>query len=321
MRRSTKRASGPPRAGSTTTRLGGAPWPPGLDLLSVSASLEPPPISFCVPNPDITGARMTETDRKWSASPRSPDPVDATAGPLKDRDMVTASSTRASLGAIDSMEFRRALGHFATGVTVVTYVPDEVDEFRGTTVNSFTSVSLQPPLVLVSLGRQTRAAAALRPGSRYAVNVLHHGQRDLALHFAGRCRARGSTGRCGQACRTWPAAPRTSGAWRGTCTRQATTCSSSAWSRSSRRTGTRRCSSTAAPSSNCRPGRRPARRRQRARLLRRLPRALVGGRLRAPFLKAVAGPRPRMIFTSARPCPGSPAGSFSPRSVAAEGFL
>jgi flavin reductase (DIM6/NTAB) family NADH-FMN oxidoreductase RutF len=87
---------------------------------------------------------------------------------------------------MDTMEFRRALGHFATGVTVVTYAPQDADEFRGTTVNSFTSVSLDPPLVLVSLGRQTRAAAALRPGAAYAVNVLHHGQRDLAMRFAGR---------------------------------------------------------------------------------------------------------------------------------------
>ncbi len=87
--------------------------------------------------------------------------------------------------AIDAMEFRRALGHFATGVTVVTYQPDGVDEFRGTTVNSFTSVSLDPPLILVSLGRQTRSAAALRPGKPFAVNVLHHGQRELAMHFAG----------------------------------------------------------------------------------------------------------------------------------------
>jgi flavin reductase (DIM6/NTAB) family NADH-FMN oxidoreductase RutF len=100
--------------------------------------------------------------------------------------MVRASPQGASQSAIDSMEFRRALGHFATGVTVVTYVPDGIEEFRGTTVNSFTSVSLDPPLVLVSLGRQTRAAAALRPGSAFAVNVLHHGQRDLAMHFAGR---------------------------------------------------------------------------------------------------------------------------------------
>ncbi len=88
--------------------------------------------------------------------------------------------------AIDSAEFRRALGHFATGVTVVTYQPEDIDEFRGTTVNSFTSVSLNPPLVLVSLGKQTRASAALRVGSQFAVNVLHHGQRDLAMYFAGR---------------------------------------------------------------------------------------------------------------------------------------
>jgi flavin reductase (DIM6/NTAB) family NADH-FMN oxidoreductase RutF len=100
--------------------------------------------------------------------------------------MAIPSSRGTSTGAIDALEFRRALGHFATGVTVVSYLPDGIDEFRGTTVNSFTSVSLQPPLVLVSLGRQTRAAAALRPGSEYAVNVLHHEQRDLAMYFAGR---------------------------------------------------------------------------------------------------------------------------------------
>ena len=100
--------------------------------------------------------------------------------------MVITSHHGAGSTAIDTLEFRRALGHFATGVTVVTYAPEDGGEFRGTTVNSFTSVSLDPPLVLVSLGRQTRCAAALRPGSTYAVNVLHHGQRDLAMHFAGR---------------------------------------------------------------------------------------------------------------------------------------
>jgi flavin reductase (DIM6/NTAB) family NADH-FMN oxidoreductase RutF len=51
------------------------------------------------------------------------------------------------------------------------------------------AVSLEPPLVLVSLGRATRAAAAVRPGAAYAVNVLHHGQRGLALRFAGRPRS------------------------------------------------------------------------------------------------------------------------------------
>jgi flavin reductase (DIM6/NTAB) family NADH-FMN oxidoreductase RutF len=104
-------------------------------------------------------------------------------------DMIITSHRGAGFSAVDSLEFRRALGHFATGVTVVTYAPEDADEFRGTTVNSFTSVSLEPPLVLVSLGRATRAAAALRPGSAYAVNVLHHGQRDLALWFASRPRS------------------------------------------------------------------------------------------------------------------------------------
>jgi flavin reductase (DIM6/NTAB) family NADH-FMN oxidoreductase RutF len=100
--------------------------------------------------------------------------------------MIITSHRGAGFSAVDSKELRRALGHFATGVTVVTYAPEDADEFRGTTVNSFTSVSLEPPLVLVSLGRATRAAAALRPGSAYAVNVLHHGQRDLAMWFADR---------------------------------------------------------------------------------------------------------------------------------------
>ena len=100
--------------------------------------------------------------------------------------MVSTSPQGTGPSAIDMLEFRRALGHFATGVTVVTYKPEGIDEFRGTTVNSFTSVSLDPPLILVSLGRQTRAAAALRVGSLFAVNVLHHGQREVAVHFAGR---------------------------------------------------------------------------------------------------------------------------------------
>src|ERR1700761_4664429 len=100
--------------------------------------------------------------------------------------MVVTSPQGTGPSAIDMIEFRRALGHFATGVTVVTYQPEAIDEFRGTTVNSFTSVSLNPPLILVSLGRQTRSAAALRAGSPFAVNVLHHGQRDVAMHFAGR---------------------------------------------------------------------------------------------------------------------------------------
>jgi len=86
----------------------------------------------------------------------------------------------------DPVEFRRTLGHFATGVTVVTY--DYEGEACGATVNSFTSVSLEPPLILVSLANGSRAASRIldRP---FAVNILHRDQEDLAMQFAGRPQA------------------------------------------------------------------------------------------------------------------------------------
>lgn len=79
-------------------------------------------------------------------------------------------------------ELRDCLGHFATGVTVVTC---EINgEKHGATVNSFTAVSLAPPLVLVSLDRRSKACQRLdnRP---FVVNVLKENQSDVALHFAG----------------------------------------------------------------------------------------------------------------------------------------
>ncbi|MGP3923752.1 flavin reductase family protein [Streptomyces sp. 8N616] len=82
----------------------------------------------------------------------------------------------------DSRRLRDCLGRFATGVTVVTC---EVDgEPHGATVNSFTAVSLDPALVLVSLDRRAKACRYLR-GRPFAVNVLRASQDELALHFAG----------------------------------------------------------------------------------------------------------------------------------------
>jgi flavin reductase (DIM6/NTAB) family NADH-FMN oxidoreductase RutF len=80
-------------------------------------------------------------------------------------------------------ELRSCLSHFATGVTIVTY---EVDgQIFGATVNSFTSVSISPPLVLVCLHENARAATLLRNRS-FTVNVLAATQKDHALHFSGR---------------------------------------------------------------------------------------------------------------------------------------
>ena len=87
----------------------------------------------------------------------------------------------------DPRQLRNTLGNFATGVVVLTYQAGE--DFYGVTVNSFTSVSLDPPLVLVSMQRTSRALAYLleRP---FAVNVLGDNQLDTALHFAGKPQSR-----------------------------------------------------------------------------------------------------------------------------------
>ncbi|WP_336857252.1 flavin reductase family protein [Sinomonas albida] len=82
-----------------------------------------------------------------------------------------------------ALHFRGSLGRFATGVAIVTF--DGVSKRHGITVNSFTSVSLEPPLVLVSIARNTRAHDELA-GRPFTVNILGAEQQALAMHFAGR---------------------------------------------------------------------------------------------------------------------------------------
>lgn len=81
-------------------------------------------------------------------------------------------------------EFRRTLGMFATGVTIITTRLGE--QVHGMTVNAFMSVSLQPPLVLISVDRRARMHALLNEGARYGISVLAGGQERLSDHFAGR---------------------------------------------------------------------------------------------------------------------------------------
>ncbi|MGW1076000.1 flavin reductase family protein [Streptomyces sp. NPDC002537] len=88
--------------------------------------------------------------------------------------------------AADARRLRACLGHFATGVAVVTCEGDGAP--HGATVNAFTAVSLDPPLVLVSLHRDSKAGRHLK-GRPFTVNVLREGQDGLALHFAGRAAA------------------------------------------------------------------------------------------------------------------------------------
>jgi flavin reductase (DIM6/NTAB) family NADH-FMN oxidoreductase RutF len=85
--------------------------------------------------------------------------------------------------AIDPMGFRKCLGSFATGVTIITAMGPR-GEPVGNTASSFNSVSLDPPLILWSLGRHAHSLKAYLSTDHFAVNVLREGQEDLSLRFA-----------------------------------------------------------------------------------------------------------------------------------------
>jgi len=85
----------------------------------------------------------------------------------------------------DPRTLRDALGCFATGVTVVTCL-DQQGNPAGITVNSFTSVSLDPPLLLVCLHKLAASAATLIGASHFAINVLQTGQQPASMTFSTR---------------------------------------------------------------------------------------------------------------------------------------
>ena len=85
---------------------------------------------------------------------------------------------------VDPMTMRRTMGRFATGVAVVTTSADGTP--HGMTVNSLTSVSLDPPLLLVCLTTGARSTEAITSAGRFAVNIPSARQEHLALRFARR---------------------------------------------------------------------------------------------------------------------------------------
>ena len=95
---------------------------------------------------------------------------------------------RATERGFDSAHFRHALSQFATGVTVITTRLAD-GTFRGLTASSFNSVSLEPPLVLWSLGAGANSLPIFSGNSHYVINVLAAGQQELALRFSRRSEA------------------------------------------------------------------------------------------------------------------------------------
>ena len=83
---------------------------------------------------------------------------------------------------IDETLFRQVLGHFGSGVTVVTTA--HAGRLVGLTVSSFSSLSLRPPLVLVCIDNAAGSHAAISAAGKFAVNILAEGQEYLSRRFA-----------------------------------------------------------------------------------------------------------------------------------------
>lgn len=86
--------------------------------------------------------------------------------------------------AIEESKFRTAMGHFASGVTVVTTRNGE--ELGGLTVSAFCSLSLDPPLVLICIDKGVTSHDAISSAGRFAINILSADQEEISRRFASR---------------------------------------------------------------------------------------------------------------------------------------
>ncbi|WP_192384035.1 flavin reductase, partial [Mesorhizobium silamurunense] len=104
---------------------------------------------------------------------------------LNEGESLEQSDGAAADAGFDSGEFRRALGSFLTGVTIVTTIGPE-GEPRGFTANSFTSVSLDPPLVLVCIAHKALGHPVFTTSKSFAINILNESQKTASGIFASK---------------------------------------------------------------------------------------------------------------------------------------
>jgi len=97
---------------------------------------------------------------------------------------MTSTNPPGNAAGTDPIALRAAFGAFMTGVTVVTTLSRDGSPV-GFTANSFTSVSLDPPLILICIAKTSQNIETFRQAPGYAVNILAEGQEDLSRRFAG----------------------------------------------------------------------------------------------------------------------------------------
>jgi flavin reductase (DIM6/NTAB) family NADH-FMN oxidoreductase RutF len=102
-----------------------------------------------------------------------------------------AAPSAQAVEAFSSSDFRSVLGAFATGVTVITSSGDEHEHAHGMTANAFSSLSLDPPLVLICVISGTAGAESIEHNRAFAVNILGAHQEPLSRYFSSRDRPHG----------------------------------------------------------------------------------------------------------------------------------
>lgn len=100
------------------------------------------------------------------------------------RDARMSSHDRDQLEPLTSDAFRDVIGHFTSGVTIITTSVDDVP--YGTTASAVSSLSLEPPMMLVCMNQESSTGRAIAQSGSFAVNILGEGQDQLARRFAGK---------------------------------------------------------------------------------------------------------------------------------------
>ncbi|MGW6703737.1 flavin reductase family protein [Streptomyces sp. NPDC054956] len=100
------------------------------------------------------------------------------------RSMNAVAGTATPAPSVDSRQFRSVLGRFTTGVVAVTALRAGDSAPVGLAVNSFSAVSLEPPLILFCVARTSTSWPQVRSAGRFCVNILGEGQRELSTRFA-----------------------------------------------------------------------------------------------------------------------------------------
>jgi flavin reductase (DIM6/NTAB) family NADH-FMN oxidoreductase RutF len=150
----------------------------GVARLTRVAKVAPPTSSTGMMPPIRPSPAPARSGGARGRHPLAPPPPAALGAPTG----VAKLTPRSAQAEAAARELRNVMGRFATGVTVVTTT--HRDTIHGMTANAFLSVSLRPPLVLVSLGRCRMSEMLPRTG-RYGVSVLASDQEQYAAHFAG----------------------------------------------------------------------------------------------------------------------------------------